>query len=77
MSKSVIQFQHEELITDIVSEEVYSSPFTFSKEDYDIYIAGAPQSGDLLHRIKRAIELKGYKFRQVDWIKRKVYYNKT
>lgn len=77
MSKSVIQFQHEMVAIDYDIDPVtYQSPIVLSAEDKRKYNAGAPQSVELFERIKKAIESKGYIFRQVGWTYMLVYYHK-
>ena len=77
MDKSVIQFQNEMVAINFNIDPVtYQSPFTLSAEDKRKYIAGSPQSIELFERIKKAIESKGYIFRQVGWTYMLVYYHK-
>lgn len=77
MSKSVIQFQHEMVAINFdVVPAVYQSPIVLSAEDKRKYEAGAPQSIEIFERIKKAIESKGYIFRQIGWTYMLVYYYK-
>ena len=77
MSKSVIQFQHEMVAINYDIDPVtYQAPIVLSAEDKVKYIYGVPQSLELFERIKKAIESKGYIFRQVGWTYMLVYYHK-